>query len=80
MDEHERDHRKEKLVEEIRAKQEEMGHEGPVPAFLSILTDKVVDDEAKFIEYDERLAQYEERIKALEERPEPHPGTAFIGG
>lgn len=62
MDEDERAKRKEDLAGDIRARQAELGHEGPTPAFLSVLMDKVVDDEERFEQLERRLAALEREV------------------
>lgn len=55
LSDEERQRRKDKLVIEIRERQSELGHEGPTPAFLNLITDKLIDFEYRLEQIEERL-------------------------
>lgn len=43
MDQAERERRRQEIAEKIRAEQERLGHDSPLPAFLNLFTDHMID-------------------------------------
>lgn len=70
MDERTRAQKREEIGNEIRRRQQELGHEGPMPAFLNLLTDKIVEYDDKFAQLEERLDQIDGRHQAEDDEAE----------
>jgi hypothetical protein len=58
MDPAERERRRQEIAEKIRSEQVRLGHDGPLPAFLNLFTDYMIDN-------DERLDHLEARISRM---------------
>jgi len=52
----EREERRQQLTEKIRAEQERLGFESPLPAFLNVLTDYIVDNDIRIEEIRSEVA------------------------
>lgn len=58
MDQAERERRRQEIAGKIRSEQERLGHDGPLPAFLNLFTDYMIDT-------DEYLSDLREEISTL---------------
>lgn len=59
MDPLTRARRGEEIAEEIRTRQKELGHSGPMPAFMNLITDRIIE--------------LEDRVEQLEAAAAPAP-------
>lgn len=55
MDQAERDQRRQEIAEQVRSEQERLGHESPVPAFLNLLTEYMIDTDAELAELRDQI-------------------------
>jgi hypothetical protein len=75
MDDAERDRRRQEFTAEIRRRQADLGHDSPLPAFLNLMTDRVIDLELEMERTIRELHEARYHVQQLTDAMEhPLPG------